>query len=162
MSASFTLRRYVEADLDAVLRVFRDSVGTLAAEHYDADQRAAWQSAADDGAAFGARFDGLSMLVAERDGEIVGFAGRAGNLIDFLFVAPQAARTGIASALYAALEAEALDAGEDMLTTEASHAARSFFEGQGFTFVRENRRERNGVVLTNNTMTKPLAQKVPA
>ena len=53
--SAVALRPYVPADARRCAEIFRLSIEELAAEDYDADQREAWASRADDEEAFGAR-----------------------------------------------------------------------------------------------------------
>ena len=162
MNAAVTIRRYAPADLDAVLGVFRASIEGLAAEHYNSEQRAAWMAAADDACAFGKMLEKQSVLLAVMDGEAVGVASRAGGLLDVLYVAPQAARAGVASKLCDALESEAVEAGFNEMRTEASDAARAFFARRGYAAAKRNVHVRKGVQLENTTMIKRLDVEVPA
>jgi ribosomal protein S18 acetylase RimI-like enzyme len=82
----------------------------------------------------------LLFLVAERDGEVVGFASAQQTFADevelyTLFVHPDHQRDGVGTALLEAVEATARDAGVERLRTgvlAGNRAARSFFEGHGF------------------------------
>ena len=56
--SAVALRPYVPADAKRCAEIFRSSIEELAAEDYDADQREAWASRADDEEAFGARLAG--------------------------------------------------------------------------------------------------------
>ena len=160
MTATFAIRPFFAADVDTARALFRASIEELAAGHYDAEERAAWMSFADNRDAFAARFFNQHAMVAERDGELVGFATRDGAMIDLLYVSPKAARQGIATALVAALEREAEKESIAELSADASLAARAFFAARGYGAVRDNERERAGVKLRNTTMTKPLQRRI--
>ena len=56
--SAVALRPFVPADAKRCAEIFRASIEELAAEDYDADQREAWASRADDEEAFGARLAG--------------------------------------------------------------------------------------------------------
>lgn len=160
MTSRLTIRPFFEADVDAARGLFRRSVEELAGDHYTREERAAWMSFADNRAAFAARLFGQRAMVAERGGELVGFATRDGAVIDLLYVLPDAARQGVATALVDALEREAQKERIAELGTEASHAARAFFAARGYRAVQENVRERAGIELRNTTMTKLLERGV--
>jgi len=70
--------------------------------------------------------------VAERNGEIVGFAALDGSELDGLFVEPRHWRSGVGSALVAAAVHEARRRGVS-LSVSAAPAARSFYEACGFS-----------------------------
>lgn len=152
------LRRYCpEDDLGAVVRIFTDSVHTLAAPFYDEPQRAAWapENAALDG--WRARLESVNVLVAEDEGVLCGFLGYEPNgHVDLLYTASHAARRGVASKLYAQVETELSAAGVRRVFAEVSLAARAFFERQGFVVVVVERVERRGVTFTRFAMEKWL------
>jgi GNAT superfamily N-acetyltransferase len=74
------------------------------------------------------------MLVAERDGELVGVAllTQAGKL-SLCYVLPEAQRTGIGGALLAAAEAKAREWGVGRLTLKSTTIAREFYARHGYT-----------------------------
>ena len=138
------------------------SIEELAAEDYDADQREAWASRADDEEAFGARLANALTLLAVIDGAIAGFASlKGGEEIDMLFVDPEFARQGVGRALVDALTRLAGARGAKRLTAEASDVARPLFERQGFTAQKRNLVRKGDQWLANTTMTKPLDAAPP-
>ena len=160
MSAPLAMRPYLPTDRAACAAIFRAGIEALAGEDYDEDQRAAWMGAADDEAAFGARLAGSLTLVATIAGEPAGFASLKGrDVIDLLYVGPQHARRGIASALIDALTRLASGRGAARLTADVSDTARGLFERQDFVAQRRNLVEIDGQWLANTTMTKALASE---
>ncbi len=160
--SAVALRPYVPADARRCAEIFRLSIEELAAEDYDADQREAWASRADDEEAFGARLSGALTLLAVIDGAIAGFASlKGGDEIDMLFVDPEFARQGVGRALVDALTRLALARGAKRLTTEASDVARPLFERQGFTAQKRNLVRKGDQWLANTTMTKTLDAAPP-
>ncbi|WP_233863599.1 GNAT family N-acetyltransferase [Paraburkholderia adhaesiva] len=155
---SFDLRPYVpERDSAALAALFRASVTTLTAAHYDAAQRAAWASSADDVASFGASLARGTTLVAVHDGVPVAF----GQLwpvdhVEMLYVAPGWTRRGLATALLARLESLAREQGASVLATDASALARPVFERAGFSLVSAQTVWRCGVLLSRYQLAKPL------
>jgi putative acetyltransferase len=160
--SAVALRPYVPADARRCAEIFRASIEELAAEDYDADQREAWASRADDEEAFGARLANALTLLAVIDGAIAGFASlKGGEEIDMLFVDPEFARQGVGRALVDALTRLAGGRGAKRLTTEASDVARPLFERQGFTAQKRNLVRKGDQWLANTTMTKPLDAAPP-
>lgn len=152
------LRPYLASDAGALAALFRASIEELTAEDYDADQREAWASAADDEAAFAARLAGALTIVALVDGEIAGFASLEDNkLFDMLYVRPDFAGQGVGAALADAIEKLAGARGTKTLTVEASDTARDFFAARGYVAQSRNTVTIAGEWLGNTTMTKQLA-----
>jgi putative acetyltransferase len=156
--SAIALRPYLPADLPVISDIFRDSIEELTQDDYDEDQRNAWAAAADDKAAFGARLAKALSLVATVAGDVAGFASLAeGDQIDLVYVRPDVARQGVATALVDALERLATARGVTKLVTNASDTARPFFEKRGYVAQSRNTVLREGEWLANTTMTKSLA-----
>lgn len=95
--------------------------------------------------------------MAERDGAAVGFVSiDANGHVDLAYVLPSAARQGVGSALLRAAEAWAAQRGVGELSTEASLAARGFFEAHGWQVVEAQAVERRGITLRRFAMRKRL------
>jgi putative acetyltransferase len=161
--SAVALRPYVAADARRCAEIFRLSIEELAVEDYDAEQREAWASRADDEDAFRARLTGALTLVAVIDGAVAGFASLkgGGDEIDMLYVGPEFARRGAGGALIEALAKLAQARGAKRLTAEASEVARPLFERQGFTAQKRNLVRVGDQWLANTTMTKTLDPAPP-
>lgn len=146
------IRPYVSADCPALARLFYHTVHRVNAADYSSRQLGVWATGQVDEAAWDASFLAHRTLVAEEDGRILGFADMtAEGYLDRLYVAWDAQRRGVATALCDALE-EACAA--PLLTTHASVTARPFFEKRGWRTVRRQQVLRQGVALTNFVMEK--------
>lgn len=145
-------------DMEALAEVFFVAVREGAAPAYDAAQRAAWAGAQPTAEQWAERLAGLETVVAEDSGVVVGFMSvRASDGdLDLAFVRPEVRGTGVAAALYAALENRMRVAGVARLHTRASHMAKPFFERQGWAVVRPNTVTRAGQTLDNWVMEKTL------
>jgi putative acetyltransferase len=160
--SAVALRPYVHSDARRCAEIFRASIEELAADDYDADQREAWASRADDVAEFGATLARDLTLLAVIDGAVAGFASLKGaDAIDMLFVDPEFARQGAGGALIEALTKLAEARGAKRLTVEASDAARPLFERRGFVAQKRNLVNIGGQWLANTTMTKARAAAPP-
>ena len=155
--SAVSLRPFLPADSKRCAAIFRASVEGLAIEDYSAEQCAAWAARADD-PEFPKRLAGALTLMALIGGEPVGFASLKGaDAIDMLYVDPDFARRGVATALLEALALLAAARGAKTLTSEVSDTARSLFERQGFQAQRRNLVQLDDEWLANTTMTKRLA-----
>ena len=147
------IRRYVAADLDAVVSVFLRSVRGVASRDYDADQIAAWAQV--DRNVWALRRLDRPTWVALVDSVIAGFIDLESNgHIDMLFVDAASQRGGVASALLDTVENAARVQRLAVLDTDASITARPFFEKHGFQVVRSRDVALRGQRLTNFRMEK--------
>jgi putative acetyltransferase len=153
---SVALRPYLPDDAETLAELFRESVWELAADDYDDEQRAAWAAQADDEAAFGRRLAGMLTLVAIVEDEVVGFASLAKDVLDMLYVRPDAARMGVATTLVDALEKLAGARGVTQIKTEASETANAFFAGRNYQPLTRNTRLVGDEWLANTSMKKDI------
>jgi putative acetyltransferase len=165
---AISFRPYLAKDAEALAELFVTSIEELAEDYYDASQRAAWASAAEDVAAFGETLAGLLTILAEARGEVLGFAAlkddakRPENrILEMLYVAPDHARQGIGKALLDVMELLAIKRGAETLTTDASEASREFFEKFGYEMQARNTVMRADEWLVNTTMKKKLPPAAP-
>jgi putative acetyltransferase len=155
--SAVSLRPYLPVDAERCAAILRSSVEELASEDYSADQCAAWAARADE-PDFPKRLAGALTLVALVEGEPVGFASLKGaETIDMLYVDPDFARRGVATALLDALVRLAAARGAKTLASEVSDTARPLFQRQGFQGQRRNLVQIDDEWLANTTMTKRLA-----
>ena len=145
------LRLYRSEDCSALARLFYDTVHTVNTRDYTLEQLDAWADGHVDLDAWNTSFLAHHTLVAEENGEILGFADMDGaGYLDRLYVHRDHQGEGFATALCGALERAA----SGPITTHASITARPFFEGRGYRVLREQQVERRGVWLTNYVMGK--------
>lgn len=154
---TFAIRHYRPGDADALAELFYRAVHEGTAEAYSDRQRAAWAPEPPAGPAWSTRLAKAFTLVAETPEGPRGFMSLTPEgCVDLAFVLPEARGTGVAAALYRAVETEARDRGLSLIWTDASHPARRFFLKQGWRVVAEQQPEREGVKLTNYRMEKRL------
>ena len=147
-----TIRPYASGDCEAMAQLFYETVHTVNARDYAPEQLDAWATGEVDLRAWDGSFRAHHTLVAEAEGQIVGFADmdKAGYL-DRLYVHRDFQGQGIATALCEALERACPSL---RYTTHASITALPFFTARGYRVVREQLVERRGVWLTNFVMEK--------
>ena len=160
MSAQITLRPYRNDDCEAVVRLFYETIHSVNAKDYTQEQLSAWAPAEQDLARWDNSLAAHDTIVAELEGELVGFADMDGSgYFDRLYVHRNHQGKGIASLLAGELERQVLERGVTRFITDASITARPFFEHRGYRIVREQSVERNGVTMTNYRMEKNLSAK---
>lgn len=146
------LREYITSDCEQLAELFYQTVHSVNAKDYSAEQLAVWANGKVDLQEWNKSFLEHLTIVAVENDTIVGFGDidRSGYL-DRLYVHKNHQGEGIASAICDKLEQAA---GERKITTHASVTARPFFEHRGYHIVRQQEVIRNGIALTNFVMEK--------
>src|SRR5689334_11806515 len=127
------VRPYTEADLQAVAAAFTASVHILAAGDYTKEQRTVWAPQPPDLALWQKRLARLQTLVAVAGPDLAGFVSyQPIGHVEYLYVAPEYARNGVASLLYESVEDGLSRAGVTEVSVESSIVARPFFAKSGF------------------------------
>lgn len=158
MRVMLTLRPYAEADLPAMMALYRATIHALCAKDYTPGQLAAWAPPQGDVPRWQAKLETAECVVAEIDGAVVGFCSWTDDgYIDLLYVHHKWPRLGIASALHKRAEDALRQAGVRRLHTQASITAQPFFAAQGYTVVKHQTVRVRGVDLPNAVMEKLLA-----
>lgn len=144
------LRRYIDQDCNAVSKLFYDTVHTVNAKDYTADQLCAWAHDEDSLQAKHKALMSQHTVIAEIDGKIVGFGSvDKFGCLDMLFVHKDFQRQGIATAICDELEAKF-----SAIKTYTSITAKPFFEKRHYTVSKQQEVERSGIKLQNFEMIK--------
>lgn len=137
--ARVDIRPYAAEDLAALVAVFTASVHELAARYYTPQQLEAWAPRPPELGPWIDRLQSLETVVATHGEALAGFISYSPNgHIDLLYTSPVCARRGVASALYRFAESALASLGASEILTEASLAARPFFEHFGFAVTAED------------------------
>ncbi len=153
------IRPYRSGDAPQVGAIFCRAILEIGAKDYTPDQVEALAGPPGAAERLRARLsNGRLALVAIDDiGHLLAFGDlEADGHIDFLYAAPEAAGTGVASMLYDALEAAARERATPRLYSEASEAARRFFLKKGFTVLHRRDFAVRCVAIHNYAMEKIL------
>jgi len=160
--SALSFRPYLPRDAETLAALFAESILTLGEDHYSEGQLAAWATFGEDAAAFGAFLAGFTTIVAETEGEIVGFASlKDDKHIKMLYVLPDAARQGIGKALVNVMELLAAKRGAEALSVDASEVAVPLFEKLGYEAQKRNTVMIEDEWLANTTMKKTLPKGAP-
>lgn len=148
------LRSYRSDDLDAILTLFYDTIHSVNLRDYSPAEADAWAPKNPDRARWEHNLSSQDTLVAEQDGQIVGFANwdRADHF-DCLYVHKDFQGQGIASLLAGEIEHRARLV-TPAIHVEASITAKPFFEKRGYLVKRAQLVERFGQKLKNFIMEK--------
>lgn len=151
------VRAYRKADAPRLEEIFRRAVREIGPDFYTAEQVAAWSGARVTAEGIDRRYgDGrATFLAVDRADRAIAFSDleRDGH-VDMLYCDPGHARQGVASALLAAVEAEARARGISRLHTEASEAARPVFAKAGYQTRHRRELDIDGVTIHNWAMEK--------
>lgn len=130
-------------DSDVLADIMFDAVRN-GDSRYSEEQRAAWVPARRSGEAWVDRLRSQDIVLAEQDGEAVGFASLAGGgYVDFAYIRPKAQHSGLFRQLLSRLVERAVAKREPRLWTHASLMAEPAFAKFGFE-VRKRERVRIG------------------
>lgn len=148
------IRSYVSSDCEYLAELFYQTVHTVNAKDYTAEQLNAWADGKVDLKEWNRSFLNHFSIVAVKDNKIVGFGDMdTKGYLDRLYVHKDYQSQGIATAICKELEdmAEA-----DKITVHASITAKPFFMSRGYKIVKEQQVYRKGICLTNYLMEKDM------
>lgn len=149
------IRPYRRENFEAVIRCFDESVRSIGARYYSAEQIEAWAPASPDLVAWESRLCSGEVLIADVNGAVAGFVRVEENgLVDLLYVHPAHERRGIGRDLLEAACVWANRRGVATVVSEVSLVARPLFEAIGFRVEREQSVERRGVRFLNFHMVR--------
>jgi putative acetyltransferase len=156
---TITIRKARLEDSSHLPPLFEDAIYGVTSRFYTRDQLNAWAGRSlRFQTVFIETFADRSAWVAENSsGKILAYLNldNSGH-IDFFYARPEASRTTITREMYALLEATAQNQGISRLSTEASEAARRFFEKQSFQIISRQDVIINDVSIHNYVMEKIL------
>ena len=153
------IRQAGHDDREAIWRIHTAAVRVLCAGWYSGEQIGVWTERLAP-ASYHQALERCEIVVAERDGELVGF-GQIDLMraeIEAVYVVPAAVRSGVGSALLTHLEAVARDHGLQRLALCASLNAETFYARRGYRARgRENRPLTTAMAVDCIRMDKVLA-----
>lgn len=153
------VRQATEEDVGDIAAVHRRSIRELCKAHYSPEQLDAWTAALQTGA-YSKLLNTHELLVAEDDGELLGFCvlDSSEGLLNATYVSPTASRRGVGRSLVMAAEAVARTKGLSQIRLNATLNAVRFYQNLGYARgdLASNRLP-TGVELPCVTMSKALA-----
>jgi putative acetyltransferase len=150
--------RWADAsDYDALGRIMFEAVHTGPSPYTDA-QRQAWIAAPYHGADWHNRLVAQDVILAQVDGEIVGFMSLAPNeYLDFAYLLYETRGQGIFRQMYNRIESCAVELGHSRIWVHASLLAAPAFDAMGFIRLKSERVERGAEYLDRFEMEKILS-----
>jgi putative acetyltransferase len=157
------VRTATDADVPSLAALYEESVRSVGPQRYSPAQVDAWAAFARDEEGFRAKVLDAVCLVAEEDGDAVGFATlESDGVVGLLYVRGDRGHRGFGSALLRALILLAEQRGVRRLRTVAGEFSRGLFERFGFTLFDTEEREYNGVVFRRYWMERQVPSRQPA
>jgi len=152
------IRKYLSEDLVFMIELFKGTVHEINKQDYSQEQLNTWAPEFIDKEKWKKRFDDYITYVAvDYLGNIIGFANiSSAGYLDMLYVHKDHQGEGIGSKLVQELEAQAIFKKANIIETDASITARTFFEKHGYRVEKEQKVIRNGVEFINYKMKKRI------
>ena len=149
------IRCYSPAWARDIADLYYQSVHAIDSAVYTPEQKQAWAPAPIDYQVWAERLALKQPFVAIIDDRVAGFIELdADGHIDCTYTHPDCQGKGVASALYAHVLQQARETGIKRLYVEASLIAQPFFERRGFSVLKQNSVQRQGVNLINFSMER--------
>jgi putative acetyltransferase len=155
---TINIRSYSADDLPLLADLFRRSVRQCTQDDYNEEQRLAWAPDELDMVAWAHKRLSKPTWVAEVNGVVAGFIDlEPDGHVDMLYVHPDHARKGLATALLIEAQNAAQRQGNTRMYSEVSLTARRAFEKCGFVVVARQEVTVRGQTMVNLRMERSLA-----
>lgn len=156
LAFAMRIRRFQSKDAEVTAHLFLETVKRINSRDYSPDQIEAWVSNYMDIELWRSRLQkGLTYIAESEKGELLGFISMDHDgHIDLLYCHADYQRQGIGSQLFSYVERQVNTSVIPSLSTEASITARPFFEKHGFKVIKEQKVQKNGIILINYLMEK--------
>jgi putative acetyltransferase len=153
------IRRADLKDIEAISKLYYDTIVTVNNKDYNDEQILAWSATASNEEGWVRRIEEQDFYVAIIDNKIVGFASIDNTgYLDLLYVHKDYQRQGIGSKLLQEMEKIAHELELKEVSVQSSFTAKPFFETHGFKVTGEKNKLVGSVPFTNPIMVKKLKQ----
>jgi putative acetyltransferase len=147
------IRKAKSTDNQAIRKLFYETITTINAKDYNAQQLETWASGAENKAFWKEQIEKQYFIIAENDEYLIGFASLTlDGYLDFVYVHKNHQKEGIASALFENIWIEANRINLTKIWTDASITARPFFLKKGFVIEKIYTKISRGVAFENAIM----------
>lgn len=156
------IRRSRPGEEAALFEIYHSAIHLVAIRDYTPEQVEAWAPRDLDAALWQRRIRGIDPFVAERGGQLPGYADlQPDGYIDHFFVSGRHPRQGIGSMLMTHILQQAADRGMAELGSDVSRTAQPFFAKFGFVVTEQRLPELRGVVIPNARMRRRMGAPHP-
>lgn len=157
-NSKIIIRTALLQDLSEMQTLFVETINFICKKDYTLEQINAWTSSIENTQRWVDKLTSQYFLVATLNNKIVGYASlEKKDYLDILYVHKDFQRIGIANELYSNIEAEAINLGARILTSDVSITAKPFFDKKGFRTLSEQLNILNGIPILNFKMKKELS-----
>ncbi len=158
-TTAIRFRRGAPDDASAILRVHRHSILSLGRETYNRAEVESWAAGlVPERYVEAMNEDDETFIVAVAAADLVGLCSFKDDEVKGRYVAPDAARRGVGSALLRQAEAAIAAVGHSRIRIVASLSGQAFYESHGYRVVeRRDWKTRGGLVIAALAMEKTLA-----
>ncbi|TXD83353.1 GNAT family N-acetyltransferase [Subsaximicrobium wynnwilliamsii] len=144
-------------DLPEITAIFRDTISTVNRKHYSEEQVEAWAAAADNLKKWQKRIKATYFLVAENDGQILGFAWlKNGNYLEGMYVHKNYQRKTVGSKLLRIIESHVTMYDFESIQAESSLSSLPFFDSHYYEVEKKQKRSIKDQVLDYYIMYRKL------
>lgn len=157
MADTMHIRTATLEDQDKITKLFRETILQINSKDYSDEQVETWAARADHTSKWRDRIRHQYFIIAEREGEILGFGSiNRDGYLDTIFVHKDHQHEGVGTALLDKLLVYSREQGRSEVFTEASLTARPFMEKHGFRTQKPQQKVIDGVVFVNFSMVKHI------
>lgn len=151
------LRFAIPSDLNEMQRLYVETIRTVCSKDYNQEQIDVWTASVQNQERWNAILKDQIVIIAEKNNKITGFGTlRDNDYIDLFYIHKDFQRVGIGNSILSQIEVQAKKSRNNILTSDVSITAKSFFEKMGFTVIKEQKNGRGDVMLTNYKMEKKI------
>lgn len=151
------VRKYHPSDCEKIYKLFYDTVHFINVKDYSKEQLNVWATGKFDFEKWNKSFLENHTIVAIEGEEIIGFGDiDSTGYLDHLYTHKDYQGIGVATTICNELER---NVNTNKITTHASITAKSFFEGRGYSIVKEQKVKRGEQLLTNYIMGKQITRE---
>lgn len=150
------IKKFDRRDLNQIFNLLRETILTINLGDYSKKQVELWAKSVTNIVFWEERLEQSFVYVAAIDREIVGLGSFSEKEVDLLYTHKDYQRQGIASKLLSAIEKKAKTEDLVEIYTEASITAKPFFESHGYTIMKKQTKNLDGIEFINFLMKKNL------
>ncbi|WP_114748847.1 GNAT family N-acetyltransferase [Pleomorphovibrio marinus] len=151
------IRQAREADVGQITQLFFDTIQHINSKDYSREEVDDWSSWKTDTDKWLGRIKKHFFVIAVINRQLVGFGSLAEDgYLDLMFVHVDYQRKGIASALLTEIEKKAKEQNNELIYSDVSITAKTFFEAKGFIVERQQVKKSKKKELVNFRMIKRM------